>query len=145
MLSTDRLDMFDLFDDIFLPLPKNNGEVRRWVFIKKGFRTDCASIPRLARLFYTPTNPKWRGPAVGHDGLYSSELLPRAEADAALAYWMKLKGNNAVRRGLFYSAVRLGGGFVWRSHTRYSIAKARRFVSIIESPFDLAAHDAGKP
>ena len=131
VISTNKLDQWETFDDIYLPLPPVKGQPHRWLFIKRGFRTDCASIPRIARVFYTPTNPKWRAAAIGHDGLYSAELLPRSEADDAIAYWMKLQGNNWARRKIFWLAVRGGGGFVWGDHTPKSIADARKYCSII--------------
>ena len=134
VISTNKLDQWQLVDEMFLPLPGG-----KYLHVKAGFVTDCASIPRIARIFYTPTNPKFRAAAIGHDALYASEILPRDEADNALRSWMKLQHNNAIRRGLFYAAVRAGGGFVWGGHSKASIAKARAFVDIVESPFQMAA------
>ena len=39
---------------------------------------------------------------------------------------------NWVKRNLVYSAVRMGGGFVWRKHTKKSIENAKAYIRIVE-------------
>ena len=124
--STRKFRQWELLEDVFYKLHDN-----RWLFIKKGFITDGASIPRAFWVFYTPENPLWLGAAVVHDALYASELVSRSFADEELRRAMKLEGNNAVRRNIFWSGVRMFGWLTWKGHSKRSIRKARDFVSLI--------------
>lgn len=100
--------------------------------IKKGFTTDGASIPNTPMIrwlighpFSMPLLPC----AIGHDGLYAGELLPRKECDWLFLELMKRAKIGWLKRNAVWSAVRLGGAVVWARHTVDSILKAREYCS----------------
>jgi hypothetical protein len=124
--STDVLNGWRTLSDLCFPL-----EDKRIVLVRKGFKTDLASIPRGLWNLYPPTHPDYRASAIMHDGLYASELLPRSECDWAFLCALQQQGNNWWTRNVFYSSVRCFGGSVWSGHTPESIAGARKFVEII--------------
>jgi len=125
--STDVLNNWRTLSDLVYPL-----EDGRMILVKQGFETDLASIPRVLWNLYPPMHPDYRGAAILHDGLYSSELLPRAECDWLFLSALQAQGNSWWTRNVFYSAVRGFGGSVWSKHTNESRAEARGFVSVIE-------------
>ena len=102
------------------------------VKISAGMTTDGATIPRIAwRLVGHPLQVPLLGPALGHDALYAAELVSREEADRWFLEAMKKAGINWVKRNTIWSAVRIGGWAVWNKHTARSIAKARRYASLL--------------
>jgi len=112
------------------------------VLIRRSFTTDGASIPRVAwRVIGHPFAKDMLPHALGHDGLYAAELLSRKEADDWMLTSMALAEDNFpgqpvswAKRNAVWSAVRTGGGFVWRGHTPESVAEARRLVSLVRMP-----------
>lgn len=112
------------------------------VLVRRGFLTDGASVPRLAwRVIGHPFAKDLLPHAIGHDGLYAAELLPRAACDAWMLGSMAAAGTNFpgqavgwARRNAVYSAVRAGGGFVWSGHAPGSVAEARALVSLVREP-----------
>ena len=78
----------------------------------KGFRTDLASIPRLARSII-PQIGDQNGPAVIHDWCYRHRWKARALSDALFLATMKVKAVNWLRRNIIYAAVRAGGWVTW--------------------------------
>jgi len=102
------------------------------VKINAGMKTDGASIPRIAwRLIGHPFQVPLLGPALGHDALYAAELVSRDEADRWFLEAMRKAGIGWVKRNAIWSAVRIGGWTVWNRHTGRSIAKARRYASLL--------------
>lgn len=82
-----------------------------------GFRTDLASIPRIARSLpaFDP-NGASRRPAVMHDYLYSSQAgyrLGREFADSFLRAALLSEGAGSWTARAFYWAVRAGGASHW--------------------------------
>lgn len=97
-----------------------------------GFVTDFASIPRLARLFWSPSGPIAGLPSVIHDWGYAIGTRTRAEWDAifyeALLVRVQDSGGgwrHRFRAGLMYDGVRLGGSFAWRRHRQRREQAAR--------------------
>ncbi len=98
------------------------------VDIPRGFKTDLASVPRLARLL-VPKLGKYNAAAVVHDRLYKqgeyTVLSPgvsypcditRKKADDVFNEAMKICGVSPWRRRLIYCGVRVGGWKGWNSH-----------------------------
>lgn len=84
----------------------------RCIEIPAWFIHDGASIPRPARALYG-TDDELRGPALLHDWLYCSQLLPRDEADALFLEAMARAGSGWVKRRSIHAAVRAGGWYRW--------------------------------
>lgn len=76
------------------------------------FIHDGASIPRPARALYG-ADDELRGPALLHDWLYCSQLVPRAEADALFLEAMQRAGSGWAKRRSIHAAVRAGGWVRW--------------------------------
>lgn len=85
----------------------------RVVVIPKGSRTDLASIPRFLPWIYAIMGGRATWPAVIHDFLYRTCLVPRQTADKVLAEFMEVDGLWKWRRALMYSGVYLFG---WLSY-----------------------------
>ena len=102
------------------------------VVIRRGVRTDGASIPRAAWRVVDHPWAKWLLPhALPHDGLYAAELFPRDECDKWFADSMALSGGHPIKRRLIYAAVRVCGWLVWRRHTKDGVVEARKNISVI--------------
>lgn len=99
--------------------------------IKKGYKTDGASIPFIFWSFgFHPFQADTLIPALIHDIFYESELYSRAVADNNFLFLMRKNGVSWFKRTAFYVAVRLFGGLVWKSHTVGSIENARQYLVI---------------
>ena len=103
------------------------------ITIKKGFETDGASIPNtplirwiIGHPFSMPLLPD----AIGHDGLYAAELLPRSQCDWIFLELMKRSKIGWLKRNAVWSAVRIGGAIVWAGHKTDDVIKAREFVTV---------------
>ena len=104
----------------------------RAVIIRRGFHTDGASIPRLAwRVIGHPFSKDILPHALAHDALYASEAMTRRECDDWFAESMRISGVSAIKRRAIWSAVRLFGWSVWRSHDTRAVFDARRSVRLI--------------
>ena len=127
---------------------------RKYIRVPAGFITDFASIPRIFR-FFLPEWAKYSKAPVLHDWLYQtngkSSNLPctwenkhpyectRKEADqifleAMLVDWQYHKSRHFVAN-LEYWAVRLCGGFAWRSDggmgdVQYGVGKKLRMEDL---------------
>ena len=101
------------------------------VHLKPGFKTDGASIPRLLwRVFGSPYDPDIFPSAIGHDGLYRGEVVPRKDADLAFLRMMEKSGVPEKKRRLIYRGVRWFGWITWLGHTDESVAEARRYIEL---------------
>lgn len=103
----------------------------------KGYQTDGASIPRIAwTLIGSPMDVPLLGPALCHDGLYSSQLTPdHSTADWKLLQYMQMTGQiNWVKRNAVWSAVRSFGWVVWNRHTLESIVASRQLCYLLPVP-----------
>lgn len=110
------------------------------VHLKPGFKTDGASIPRfLWRVFGSPYDPDIFPSAIGHDGLYRGEIVPRKDADRAFLRMMEKNGVPKKKRRLVYRGVRWFGWITWLGHTEASVREARRYIEM-----DFASYGAGR-
>ena len=67
-LSLKLLDEKDGGRAVFSVMEDFSYEIEgKKIFIKKGFKTDLASIPRLFHAFVSPTDSRWRCASVCHD------------------------------------------------------------------------------
>lgn len=106
------------------------------VTVKKGLVTDGASIPRIFwSIIGCPSNGKYVGSAIIHDGLYMSEIISRKDADKIFLDMLKHNGIGYIKRNLMYFAVRLGGYFVWRKHNQDTVSLNKKFV-LVEKFYD---------
>lgn len=84
--------------------------------VPAGFRTDLASIPRIARhLPFLDPNGISRLPAAAHDWLYAWRGWGKAKADDFLRAALRAEGASAAVAGTFYCAVSWFGGLSWDS------------------------------
>jgi len=82
-------------------------------FVKAGFFTDLASIPRAVRSII-PQVGRHIQPSIAHDWCYESKTsLTRAEADLLFLDGMRAVGVRWLRRRAMYAAVRAFGGALW--------------------------------
>lgn len=131
-----------------LPMPELTpvpGEDKEWMLdedfvlehnrvryrVKRGFRTDGESIPRLCWWF---TGHPFQGTgmvaAIIHDGLYGSELFTRDRADLVFKQLLERYGVSPFKAMMRYRALRIWGGLTWRTHTDKTRAHARKFFSV---------------
>lgn len=81
----------------------------RFLVVSRGYKTDFASLPALARLFYNPFD-EYAEAAIIHDWLYAiGEEGKKREADLIFLRAMLDDGVSPVLARYFYTAVRLGG------------------------------------
>jgi len=81
--------------------------------VPAGYRSDLASIPKIARLFFERFEFDTAAAAVLHDYLYSTHITPRWMADALFYDALKSLGSPLWKRSLMWAAVRLFGGRGW--------------------------------
>lgn len=104
------------------------------VVIRKGFETDGASIPRVAwRVIGHPFKKDVLRHALGHDALYAAELMTRSECDMWFLESMKKDGVSWWKRNAIWSAVRIGGAFVWGKHVKAEVDEARKLCKLIDA------------
>lgn len=122
----------------------------RAVLIRRGFITDGASIPRIAwRFIGHPFSKRLLPHALGHDALYSAELISRKASDAWMLSSMKHAlehyplGVSTRMSNVVWAALRAGGWTVWNRHTRESIEEARKLVSLV-SPEEWVKYTSGE-
>ena len=110
-----------------------------YIDVRIGFKTNMASIPRLAQ-WLIPKMGKWDQGAVVHDlsyrdGYYIKDIadmpmpmkLTRKRADQIFIEAMKVLNVKKWRRYLIYSGVRIGGWIAWNKY---------RAKDIIDYPMD---------
>jgi hypothetical protein len=68
-------------------------------------------------------------PAVIHDWLYYSALVPRAMADGVFKEAMGVIGMPEYKRELIYWGTRLGGGEAWNEHRKEGHPLVGRFAN----------------
>ena len=84
----------------------------RLVVAPRGYITDLASVPRLLWPVCPPFG-RYGKAAVVHDWLYYTQMVSRADADAAFLEAMQVCGVGRIRRRLMWGAVRIFGGIVY--------------------------------
>lgn len=85
------------------------------VRVKKGFKTDLASIPRVLWRVLPPVG-KYDAAAVVHDWLYQNNGCTRKQADDVLYEAMHALGVSAWQRYTIYAGVRVGGWKPWNEY-----------------------------
>jgi len=79
------------------------------IVIRKGFKTDLASIPRIAYSLF-PRSVKYNLAGTIHDYLYDSGKFKRKMCDKIFREILKLSGVKKRRYDKMYWAVRIFGG-----------------------------------
>jgi len=79
--------------------------------VRKGFKTDLASIPRIFWVFFPPFG-EYNEASIVHDYMYKKKY-PRRFADIQFLYFMKQSKVGLINRYLFYFIVRLFGWMVY--------------------------------
>jgi hypothetical protein len=107
-------------------------EVLGWrILVKAGFEFDGTSRPRILwTLIGHPFQPDLCGPALLHDALYSSEILPRLDADNVFREALWMAGVHPPTVLSHYRAVRLCGGYVWWRHQPAEVVRWRQYVEV---------------
>lgn len=85
--------------------------------VPKGFVTDFASTPRAIWWLFPPMGP-YRKAAVIHDWLYATQEFAKVVADGIFLEAMEVLKVPYLTRYTVYMAVRMGGWFAWRGHTK---------------------------
>jgi hypothetical protein len=87
------------------------------IIVPKGFETDFASIPRIARLFISPVGLHAKA-ALVHDLLYSNRnhTMTRLQADNVFLEAMGVLKVPLFRRTAIYLAVCSFGWIAWRKN-----------------------------
>lgn len=88
------------------------------IYVRPGFVTDLASVPRLPLVFLLAGRLSHE-PAVIHDWCYYKQLFPRSVCDKIFLEAMGTKNVNPIMAGAMYSGVVVGG---WRAYNRYGRA-----------------------
>jgi hypothetical protein len=115
---------------------------------KPGFSTDFGSTPRGTWNLFPPIGTFRDPDFLGHDGLYATQYFEwdhaykiirdtkacRAECDWRLLEALEADGDTWVSRNTIWSAVKVGGGSVWATHTPEGVAAARTLVETIKVP-----------
>ena len=97
----------------------------------KGFDFDAASIPQIFwSIIGSPFTGNYTTPATIHDGLYAGEVLDRKVCDDIFLDLMKQYKVGYLRRYPMYWAVRLGGGRVWKEHSKEEVEKYKEFIDV---------------
>lgn len=95
------------------------------------FMFDGASIPPQGwHATYTPWHPIVLGPACGHDWLYKSHQVSRAEADLILYELLIANGADPHRAWLMREAVEMFGGWAWE-YNREDVYQLRLLYQVI--------------
>lgn len=79
------------------------------VTVPAGYITDRYSLPGRVLQGWQPEGVKWWAPALVHDWLYDTGLVPRSVADAILLEAMRAIGVEQWQRTVVYNAVAAGG------------------------------------
>ena len=84
------------------------------IHVPKGFKTNFASVPRLAKFYIDDDDWQIRAPSTVHDFLYSAESaelgFTRKQADEVLLEAMMGLGMRKTKALLIYFVLRLFGG-----------------------------------
>jgi hypothetical protein len=107
------------------PLVWDDGE--EIVVVPAGFRTDLASVPRIAQAIVPKVGP-YNDAAVLHDYCFVVQTCSFADANALFLRAMEACGVRSSQRWLIWSAVTAGGWPAWRHNTRALAADQRAFL-----------------
>jgi len=96
---------------------------------RKGYKTDFGSIPPWYRC-------RLNQMGVGivaflpHDCVYQTEAIDRKTADRMMYDMLRWVGVQYTVANAAYLGVRMGGGFVWASHTDLTRDEAWRYIDV---------------
>ena len=108
------------------------------------FRSDLASIPRLARPLIDRLDGRTAAAAVVHDWLYSTHAMPRWLADAIFAWARKAAGAGRCKRSVMWIAVRLGGWHGWkRDNWRRAVDQGQAAIARLSQRINQAPQTTG--
>lgn len=117
------------FDNAQQPLGNPSEKVAersRSIEVPKNFIFDFASVPKLFWQLFPKQGMRYDRASCLHDWLYVTEYFTRKECDK-LFYKAMLSDNVAKWKAkTMYLAVRVGGYFVWKKHTKENIQKMRK-------------------
>ena len=85
------------------------------IVVKKGFRTDFASIPRPMRIIFDRVGTHSKA-ALVHDFLYAEQKYRRKYCDDIFFEAMEVYNVNIIKKWIFYIFVRLFGWYGWYKH-----------------------------
>lgn len=101
-------------------------EDKQTIEVPKSFIFDFASVPKLFWQLFPKQGMRYDRASCLHDWLYVTEYFTRKECDK-LFYKAMLSDNVAKWKAkTMYLAVRAGGYFVWKKHTKEEIEKMRK-------------------
>lgn len=87
--------------------------------IPTNFISDGASIPKI---FYSLIGGRWTGKyveaAICHDWLYFSQIYSRRKSDRIFLNAMKVLRVSWWKRRMMFYAVRIGGFYPWKRHSK---------------------------
>lgn len=110
-LRVEEIDEFGGLWQLFAPLVYES-DLLGLITVPAGFVTDFASVPHLPFIYLTEGG-KGNKAATVHDWLYTGQKITRLQADQVLREALLASGYSAATAGIFYAAVRLGGGSHW--------------------------------
>ena len=87
------------------------------IIIPAGFITDLGSIPKIFQNIISPAGKPLRA-YLGHDHLYSTQMVNRKEADDCLFRMMSALGEFSAAKWAIYLSVRLGGWLAWNQDAK---------------------------
>jgi hypothetical protein len=85
------------------------------ITVQAGFRSDLASIPRLALGWLNSDDPRISAISIVHDWLYTEKTGSRFDADLVLREGMLALGARETMADLVFLAVHFFGGSHWES------------------------------
>lgn len=120
-------------DDLRILTDNLTAEWEGWTIrVKAGYRTDGASIPRMAWRVVGHPWAQYLPAAIVHDILYGTEVWDRKEADRCFLGLMQCIGVGWLKSHVIYSAVRMFGGLTWSRHTDASRNYARKYLEVYQ-------------
>lgn len=102
---------------LFADLEYQSDLLGKVLTIKKGFKTDYASIPRPVWSILPPVG-KYDKAAVVHDFLYRTNGVTRKQADDTMLEAMKVLGVGWWTRTAIHTALRIGGSKAWNKYRK---------------------------
>lgn len=126
----DPLNTTEITDSVFAIADhpfRYQSDLAGLITVPVGFYTDFASVPRFMPLAYACLGDTAHEPAVIHDWLYYSAIVPRGTADRVLLEAMEAWGMPAWRYWPIYYGVRVGGWMAWDEHRRAGHPEAGKF------------------
>ena len=127
----DGVDLYVLRSNFYVTGVLPDGRVFE-VWVREGFVTDGASIPRfLWRLCGQPMAVPRIAAAIPHDWLYRAKVCDRETADAIYRAICLQVGLGSFCVGVEHRSLRWFGGSAWKSWTAYDAIEAREHGALV--------------